>query len=73
MYSEFESTVLQPRGDHVPPSSVESQNTQVWFDSFVCEHNQHTMTESTPAEKEILAANSTLPSSSVGKLIGLAP
>lgn len=54
VYSEFESTVLQPRGDHVPPSSEESQNAQVWFDSFVCEENKYKMTQNTTAATEFL-------------------
>lgn len=54
VYSEFESTVLQPRGDHVPSSSEESQNTQVWFDAFVCDQNKYKMTQYTPAETEFL-------------------
>lgn len=37
VYLALDSTTLQPRGDHVPPSSEESQNTQVWLDSFDCE------------------------------------
>lgn len=34
VYSRLDSTSVQPRGDHAPPSSEESQNTQVcvWFD-----------------------------------------
>ena len=34
VYSWLDSTTLQPRADHAPPSSEEFQNTQVWLDSF---------------------------------------
>lgn len=52
VYLEFDSTVLQPRGDHVPPSAEASQNTQVWFNSLVCEQNKYNMARNTPAETE---------------------
>lgn len=44
--SGLDSTTLQPLADHEPPSSEESQNTQVWEVSFVCKtkYNGNIMT-----------------------------